>query len=70
MIEASFQAVYGIDLMEEIDYMSWRRFLTLLVNMPLDSAYMTVLRSRMNKGDAEQVITDYKQAERFIERFW
>lgn len=32
-VEADFQRDYGIDLMEQIDLMSWRRFVALFRNL-------------------------------------
>lgn len=48
-IEADFQREYGINLMEELDKMSWRRFLTLLRGLSGDAVFVI-----MNTDPAER----------------
>ena len=68
LIEADFQREYGINLVEELDALSWRRFLTLLSGLGMNSTLINVI-SKSNQP-SEGIIEDPEAAERAMKRMW
>jgi len=68
LIEADFQRVYGINLVEELDALSWRRFLVLLGGLGMNSTLINVISQA--KRHSEEVIKDPQAAERAIRQAW
>lgn len=52
-VEADFERDYGINLMEQIDTMSWRRFLVLLNNLNPHGAVAAVIQSQTDTDNIE-----------------
>ena len=67
-IEADFSRDYRIDLMEQIDQMSWRRFLVLLNNLSPYGATAMRIRALDNKKSAEDTTEeeDKRAADQFF----
>lgn len=68
LIEADFQREYGINLVEELDVLSWRRFLVLLGGLGMNSTLINVISQA--KRHSEEVIEDPQAAERAIKQAW
>jgi len=49
MIEADFQREYGINLVDRVDDMTWRRFVTLLGNLGPNSVLINHLANIENE---------------------
>lgn len=63
-VEADFQRDYGIDLMEQLDIMSWRKFVSLFRNLsPFGAVANRADELREEEADAE---TDKAQATAFF----
>lgn len=52
-VEADFERDYGIDLMKQLDVMSWRRFLVLLNNLNPHGAVASSIRAKNDETDLE-----------------
>jgi hypothetical protein len=68
LIEADFQREYGINLVKELDTLSWRRFLTLLSGLGMNSTLINVI-SKYKQSD-EGIIEDPEAAERAMKHLW
>jgi hypothetical protein len=68
LIEADFQREYGINLVEELNVLSWRRFLTLLSGLGMNSTLINVI-GRSKQPD-KQIIDNPEVAERAVKRMW
>jgi len=68
LIEADFQREYGINLDKELDTLSWRRFLTLLAGLGMNSTLINVISQA--KQPREQIIEDPVAAEKAVKRAW
>lgn len=68
LIEADFQREYGINLVEELDVLSWRRFLVLLGGLGMNSTLINVISQA--KRHSEEAIEDPQAAERAIRQAW
>lgn len=66
-IEADFIRDYRIDLMEQLDGMSWRRFLVLLNNLSPHGAVSAQIRASQDRNDEE---TTSEQDEEDANRFF
>ena len=55
LVEADFLREYGIDLVHDLDGMSWRKFLALLRGLSPNSATVTATTSRIQFGSRETV---------------
>ena len=64
-VEADFQRDYGIDLVEQIDRMSWRRFKTLLANVSPFGAIAGKAEELRSKPDSDEE-SDRAQADAFF----
>jgi hypothetical protein len=67
LIEADFQREYGINLIEALPRLSWRRFSVLLNGVSEHSVY--VLKKR-NEKEGNVVVEDAEQGERVVEHFF
>lgn len=66
-VEADFFRDYGIDLVEQLDHMSWRRFVTLLNNLSPYGAVAMQIRAR-NEGKNKE--RDEKDEEKAADAFF
>lgn len=64
-IEADFLRDYRIVLMERLDHMTWRYFLTLMNNLSPNGAVAVRVRSELDSRNKDGS-TDEKQAEAFF----
>lgn len=53
-IEADFLRDYRIDLLEQLDYMTWRKFLVLLNNLSPNGAVAVQIRSENEKPEPDE----------------
>jgi len=58
-----------MNLVTELDNISWRRFLVLLAGLSPDSVTVLTVRSRNEKKTPDEVIEDEQQAERVFDRW-
>ena len=66
-IEADFFRDYGIPLMEQLDYMSWRRFRVLLHNL---NPYGAVASRIMAENDSKTLDTTPEEDEEAAKAFF
>lgn len=52
-VEADFERDYGINLMEQIDTMSWRRFVVLLNNLNPHGSVAATIRAKYDNQNFE-----------------
>lgn len=52
-VEADFYRDYGIDLTQQLDKLSWRRFIVLMNNLNPYGAVATRIQAEQTKKDAE-----------------
>lgn len=64
-VEADFLRDYGIDLVEQIDKMSWRRFLALLNNLSPYGAVAMRIDAEHDKNETDE-LTDEQRANAFF----
>lgn len=55
-VEADFQREYRIDLVQELQQMTWRRFVTLVRGLSADSATAHAYRALLDGGPEQEVI--------------
>lgn len=67
IIEADFQREYGLNLVEALPQMSWRRFIVLLNALSGNSVYLNVLRGRK---EGLIPVEDPEVGERVMESFF
>lgn len=65
-VEADFMRDYRIVLMEQIDSMSWRRFLVLLNNLSPNGAVAVRIRAENDKSNETDNQTDEQAANAFF----
>lgn len=68
LIESSFQADYGMDLMEELPVLTWRKFCVLLGGLSRNSALVSTLMAR--RREKKRIITNPEKAERAVDKVW
>lgn len=67
-MEADFERDYGIDLVEQLDKMSWRRFRILLRNINPYGAVAMRMDETKNEPEDEDPETDKARADAFFSR--
>lgn len=65
-IEADFLRDYRIDLMEQLDHMSWRHFLALLNNLSPQGAVAVRIRAELESGAQNSTMSDEEAANTFF----
>ena len=70
MIEADFLREYRINLEQEINTITWRKFIILLKNLSVNSNWYLINMNANNKENELDIITDNKLAERMVDRVW
>jgi len=66
-IETDFRREYGIDLVTDLEKMSWRKFWAYIRGLSANSALVSVIQAR-KEGSAP--IEDPQQAERAVKQVW
>lgn len=67
-VEADFFRDYGIDLMEQLDKMTWRRFRVLLRNINPFGAVAMKMEEMRKEPDEDDPETDKAQADAFFSK--
>ena len=67
-VEADFLRDYRIDLMEQLDHMTWRHFLALLNNLSPNGAVAVRIRSELERAEKDN--TDSTDDKRAAEAFF
>lgn len=61
-MEADFQRDYGINLVEQIDHMSWRRFIALVNNLSPYGAVAACIRAKNEETEENGPVDDEERA--------
>ncbi|MBR3795960.1 MAG: hypothetical protein IKK34_08030 [Clostridia bacterium] len=69
-IEADFLRDYGIDLVEQLDGMTWRRFLILCRNLSPNGAVAVRIRAQQDLQEEERDETDEERDRRQAAAFF
>ena len=69
MVEADFQREYQIDLLLEIDTITWRRFCILLNGLSGDSLYI-IMGQKRDEGEVAIDASDPATADRIMNSFF
>ncbi len=65
-VEADFQRDYHIDLVEQLDHMSWRRFMALVNNLSPYGAVATRIRAKNSEDRPNSPMNDEEMANAFF----
>ena len=65
-VEADFLRDYRIDLIEQLDHMTWRHFLALLNNLSPQGAVAVRIRSELQRQDNTTAMDDEAAANAFF----
>ncbi len=65
-IEADFLRDYRIDLIEQLDHMTWRHFLALLNNLSPQGAVAVRIRAELESGEHNTAMDDEAAANAFF----